>query len=363
LLEGRSAIRPVTRFPVDGLCSNLAAEAPGDEELEQASSSLVAARPDDRASRLLLAAAAEALAARELDPSPRRGVVVGTTKGAFEHLGRAPGSDDLLGAPARALARGARAGGPCFSTSAACTSSAVALGEALGLIEDGICDEVLVGGTEALHAFVYRGFHALRALSPRPAMPFDVERAGLSLGEGAAVLVLESISHARANGRRPIAVVEGFGSSCDGYDQVAPEPGGRGLLDACRRALRTAGVTEEHVGGYQAHGTGTIQNDRMEAAAFAALFSGRDVPVSAIKGSLGHTLGAAAALDVAVCALMLERGTVPPVTNLKTVDPRAYLPATIGVPCPLKGNRLLVASAGFGGINAALVLAAPAAAT
>ena len=115
-------------------------------------------------------------------------------------------------------------------------------------------------------------------------------------------------------------------------------------------------MTVEDVGGYHAHGTGTIQNDRMEASAFAALFSGRDVTVSAIKGSLGHTLGAGGALDVAVCALMLQRGTVPPVTNLKVVDPRAQVPAAIGAPCPLKGTRLLVASAGFGGINAALVL-------
>jgi 3-oxoacyl-(acyl-carrier-protein) synthase len=363
LLEGRSAIRPVTRFPVDGLCSNLAAEAPDDEELERGASSLGAVRPGDRASRLLLAAAAEALAGRELEPSPRRGVVVGTTKGAFEHLGRSLGSDDLLGAPARALARAARASGPCFATSAACASSAVALGEGLALIEEGICDEVIVGGTEALHAFVYRGFHALRALSPRPAMPFDVERAGLSLGEGAAVLVLESLSHARTHERRPIAIVEGFGSSSDGYDQVAPEPGGRGLLAASRRALSAAGVTVEDVGGYHAHGTGTIQNDRMEAAAFTALFAGREVTVSAIKGSLGHTLGAGGALDVAVCALILERRMVPPVTNLKVVDPRAQLPAAIGAPCPLNGTRLLVASAGFGGINAALVLGTPATAT
>jgi 3-oxoacyl-(acyl-carrier-protein) synthase len=359
LLEGRTAIGPVTRFPVDGLCSNLAAEAPPDEELESAASALGAVRPDDRASRLLLAAAAEALAGRELDPSPRRGVVVGTTKGAFEHLGRS-GEDDLLGAPARALARAARASGPCFAISAACASSAVALGEGLGLIEDGICDEVIVGGTEALHAFVYRGFHALRALSPRPARPFDVERAGLSLGEGAAVLVLESLAHARTHGRRPIAVVEGFGTSSDGYDQVAPEPGGRGLLAASRRALSAAGVTVEDVGGYHAHGTGTIQNDRMEAAAFTALFSGREVIVSAIKGSLGHTLGAGAALDVAVCALILQRRTVPPVTNLKVVDPLAHMPAAIEAPCPLRGTRLLVASAGFGGINTALVLGIPA---
>ena len=359
LLEGRSAIGPLTRFPADGLCSNLAAEAPADEELERAASTLCAVRPEDRASRLLLAAAAEALVGRELTPSPRRGVVVGTTKGAFEYLGRSSGSADLLEAPARALALATEARGPTFATSAACTSSAVALGEALGLIEDDICDEVIVGGTEALHAFVYRGFHALRALSSRPAMPFDVERSGLSLGEGAAVLVLESLCHARTNGRRPLAVIEGFGSSSDAYDQVAPEPGGRGLLAASLRALTAAGLTAEDVGGYHAHGTGTVQNDRMEAAAFAALFSGRDVVVSAIKGSLGHTLGAGGALDVAVCALMLDRGTVPPITNLKAIDPLAQMPAVIGKPCRLKGDRLLVGSAGFGGINAALVLGRP----
>jgi 3-oxoacyl-[acyl-carrier-protein] synthase II len=356
LLEGRSAIRPVTRFEVSGLCSDLAAEAPDDQELHAAASSLGAARSDDRASRLLLAAAAEALSGRKLDPSARRGVVVGTTKGAFEHLGRSPASDDLLGAPARALALAGRARGPSFATSAACASSAVAVGEALGLLEDGLCDEVLVGGTEALHSFVYRGFHALRALSPRPAMPFDAERSGLSLGEGAAVLVLESPEHARAHGRRPIAVVEGFGSATDGYDQVAPEPGGRGLIAAIRRAMARAGVTVEEVGGYHAHGTGTIHNDRMEAAAFAALFSDRETTVSAIKGSLGHTLGAAGALDVAACVLMLQRRTVPPVTNLTTLDPMARVPAAIGASRPLKGDRLLVASAGFGGINAAIVL-------
>ena len=363
LLEGQSAIRPVTRFSVQGLCSNLAAEAPDDAELDVAASALGAVRSDDRASRLLLAAAAEALVGRELDPSARRGVVVGTTKGAFEHLGRSPSSDDLLGAPVRALARASRARGPSFATSAACASSAVALGEALGLVEDGLCDEVLVGGTEALHSFVYRGFHALRALSPRPAMPFDAGRSGLSLGEGAAVLVLESPSHARAHGRQPIAVVEGFGSGTDGYDQLAPEPGGRGLIAASRRALARAGVSVEEVGGYHAHGTGTIQNDRMEAAAFATLFSGRDVTVSAIKGSVGHTLGAAGALDVAVCALMLQRRKVPPVTNLRVLDPLAQLPAAIGAACALKGERLLVASAGFGGINAAIVLRTASAAT
>lgn len=358
LLRGDTAIRPVSRFPVDGLCSTLAAEAPADEDLEAASSRLHRGRPEDRASHLLLAAAAEALEGRELAASPRRGVIVGTTKGAFERLGSRTGSDDLLGAPARVLARAAHAGGPTLGISAACASGAAALGEALALIEDGVCDEILVGGTEALHAFVYRGFHALRALSPRPAMPFDGARSGLSLGEGAAVLIIESIAHARRHRRRPIAVLEGFGASSDAHDQVAPEPGGRGLLAACRMALASAGVTANEVDGYHAHGTGTVQNDRMEAMVFAGLFSGRAVTVSAIKGSLGHTLGAAGALDALVCALILRAGTVPPVTNLRTLDPRTPVPAVIGGPKPLTGSRILMASAGFGGINAALVLRA-----
>ncbi|MGZ5959118.1 MAG: beta-ketoacyl synthase N-terminal-like domain-containing protein [Myxococcaceae bacterium] len=360
LLRGDTAIRSVSRFPVDGLCSTLAAEGPADADLEAASSGLHRGRAEDRASRLLLAAAAEALEGRELEASPRRGVIVGTTKGAFELLGRGTESDDLLGAPARALAGAALARGPTLGISAACSSGAAALGEALALIEDGVCDEILVGGTEALHAFVYRGFHALRALSPRPAMPFDAARSGLSLGEGAAVLIIESIAHARRRGRRPIAVLEGFGASSDAHGQVAPEPGGRGLLAASQMALASAGVTADEVDGYHAHGTGTVQNDRMEATVCAGLFSGRAVTVSAIKGSLGHTLGAAGALDALVCALMLRSGTVPPVTNLRTLDPRAPVPAVIGGPKPLTGNRIRVASAGVGGINAALVLRAPA---
>ncbi|HVP62046.1 MAG TPA: beta-ketoacyl synthase N-terminal-like domain-containing protein [Myxococcaceae bacterium] len=360
LLRGETAIRSVSRFPVDGLCSTVAAEAPADADLEAASSRLHRGPSQDRATRLLLAAAAEALEGRELEPSPRRGVIVGTTKGAFERLGRRTGGDDLLGAPARALAAAAHARGPTLGISAACTSGAAALGEGLALIEDAVCDEVVVGGTEALHAFVYRGFHTLRALSPRPAMPFDAARSGLSLGEGAAVLVIETIAHARRHGRRPIGVLEGYGASSDAHDQVAPEPGGRGLLAASRTALGNAGVTANDIDGYHAHGTGTVQNDRMEATVFARLFSGRKVTASAIKGSLGHTLGAAGALDALVCTLMLRAGTVPPVTNLRTLDPQAYVPAAIGGPKPLTGNRILVASAGFGGVNAALVLRAAA---
>jgi 3-oxoacyl-(acyl-carrier-protein) synthase len=363
VLEGRSAIRPLTRFSSDGLCSNLAAEAPPDEALLAAAARLNPNALQDRASRLLLAAAAEALESHPLTPSPRRGVVVGTTKGALELALRAWESgttpeEDTLGAPAHALARACGARGPALTVSAACASSAAALGEALSLIEDGICDEVIVGGVESLHAFIYRGFHALKALSAAPASPFDAHRSGLSLGEGAAVLVLESVSHARAAGRAPIALLEGFGGSTDGHDQTAPDPTGSGLAEACRRALSRAGVDASEVGRYHAHGTATLHNDRMEAAAHALLFGAREVPVCGIKGSIGHTLGAAGALDTAVCALTLQQGLLPPIANLRQPDPNAHVP-TVRASQVGGGDIALVANAGFGGINAALVLRRP----
>jgi 3-oxoacyl-[acyl-carrier-protein] synthase II len=246
-----------------------------------------------------------------------------------------------------------------LTVGAACASSLVAVGEALSLIEDEVCDLVVVGGVEALHPFIYRGFHALKALSAKPAAPFDARRSGLSLGEAGVVLVLESPSRALAAGRAPLAFVEGYGSATDGFDQTAPDPGGVGLVRACHRALTTAGLSAAQVDRYHAHGTGTTQNDRMEAAAHAVLFEGRAVPICAIKGSTGHTLGASGALETAVCALTLEQGWLPPVCNLREVDVALWpgeVPLVREQATRHEGEVALVASAGFGGINAALVL-------
>lgn len=359
LLAGRTAIRPVTRFSTDGLCSHLGAEAPDDEALLAAASVLnpPSAPGRDRATRLLLAAAAEARGEpghlRVLAPE-RVGAVVGTTKGAF-----GLSAVDPLGEPARALALACGARGPVSTVSAACASSAYALGEALELLESGFCDRVWVGGVEALLPFVYQGFHALKALSALPAAPFDVARSGLSLGEGAAVLVLESESLHResaSTGPAPICWLEGFGSSTDSYDQTAPDPRGAGLAVACARALKRSGRAAQEVDLYHAHGTATRHNDRMEAAVHAALFQGRPVPLTGVKGSLGHTLGAAGALDAVVCALSLTRETVPAVVNLVHVDPSAEVPAVLSAPRAWSAQRALVAAAGFGGINGALVL-------
>ncbi|MGQ0505779.1 MAG: beta-ketoacyl synthase N-terminal-like domain-containing protein [Myxococcaceae bacterium] len=351
VLEGRTAIKRVTRFSTEGLCSTLAAEAP---ELEEGTA--------PRATQLLLAAAKEALDGARV-PGAKRGVVVGTTKGELErHLedwkaGR-PTKHDALNAPALALATFCRANGPVRTVGAACASSSAALGQALAWIEEGVCDEVVVGGCEGLHPFVYWGFHSLKALSPLPAAPFDAARSGLSLGEGAGVLVLESADRAKRSGRPVIAWLEGFGTAADGHDQTAPEPNGAGLLAACRQALADAERPAGTIGRYHAHGTATTHNDRMEAAAYATLFEGAPPPLFGAKGSVGHTLGAAGALDTIICALTLAEGVIPPVANLRTNDPALKVYPVQGGPRKDPIRTALLATAGFGGINTALVLAA-----
>jgi 3-oxoacyl-[acyl-carrier-protein] synthase II len=359
LLAGRTAVRVSAKFAGKCLCSELAAEGPSDATLLEAGAPLAPWSSPDRATRLLLAAAAEALAGRALEPSPRRGVVVGTTKGALELTlqawkdGRAAEVDPIA-APAAALAQAVKALGPVRSIGAACASSSAALGEALRLIEDGVCDEVVVGGTEALHPFVYDGFHALKAISPEPAAPFDAHRLGLSLGEGAGVVVLESEEWGRRSRRATLASLAGYGSACDAHDLTAPEPKGIGLEAACRTALAGASIEPGDIGCYHAHGTATLQNDAMEAAMCKRVFSSR-VPVTAIKGSIGHTLGAAGILDAVACIACMSRAVVPPIANLVELDREMEIAVVKEKPIEVRPTWALVATAGFGGINTALV--------
>ena len=311
LRSGKTGVRPVTRFPVHGLCSELAAEAPIDSG-------------PDRALELLKLAAEDALADRPWAPSARRAVLLGSTKGSL-HKVLAEGGSDPFAHLAAWLAERCRARGPVRAIGAACASSTAAVGAALQLIESGRCDQAVVAGVEALHAFVYSGFHALMAMSPRPAAPFDAHRQGLSMGEGAAVLVLESAGFAAMSGRKPLGWIDGFGAATDGHDQTAPHPQGEGLLQACKAALSTAGIEAAKIGRYHAHGTATVQNDQMEAAMCVRLFGPRGVPVCAAKGSTGHTLGAAGVLDLLGCLAALEARELWPITGLQELDPKLQI--------------------------------------
>ncbi len=342
LREGRTGVKKVTRFATAGLCSELAAE-----------SSFVT--QGDRAQGLLAQAIAEAGLGEAGPPLRSRGALLGTTKGMLDRV-LTGGEHDAIAPLAAYVARQVGAAGPARAIGAACASSSAAVGQALQLLEQGGCEEVVVAGVEALHAFVFAGFHALKALSPLPAAPFDGGRQGLSMGEAAVVLRLEPEARAKAMGRPALAFVEGFGTAVDAHDQTAPHPKGEGLFQACHRAVRSAGLTLEQIGRYHAHGTATPHNDRMEAQVVERLFGARPVPLTAIKGSVGHCLGAAGALDVLGCALALSARELWPVVGLKTVDPAFHLSAVLERRSD-DAERALVATAGFGGLNTAVVVA------
>jgi 3-oxoacyl-[acyl-carrier-protein] synthase II len=244
--------------------------------------------------------------------------------------------------------------------SAACASSNVAIGVGLEWLRSGLCDVVLCGGVDALHEFVIAGFASLRAQSPSPCRPFDAERSGLNLGEGAAFLVLELESQARARGQRIRAHLAGAGLSCDANHMTGPDRQGRGAARAMQAALVDADLTAADIDFVSAHGTATLFNDQMEGLALASLFGARlaDVPVNSIKGSIGHTLGAAGALEAVMAVRVLEEQCIPPTAGLERRDEKIRLDVVAGAPRAARVRTVLSTSSGFGGLNAAIVLRA-----
>jgi 3-oxoacyl-[acyl-carrier-protein] synthase II len=253
--------------------------------------------------------------------------------------------------------------GPVVVPSVACASGNVALGAALGLVRSGRCDVVLAGGADALQDFVIQGFGCLKALDPAPCRPFDRRRKGLNLGEAAGFVVVESEEHARARGARIRAFLEGYGIAADAVHMTGPDKEGRGAARAMRAALEDAGRGAEEIGFVSAHGTATVFNDLMEAQALALVFGERvgGIAVNSIKSALGHTLGAAAALEAIACVRTVETGVVPGTAGLEEVDPAIGLDVVVGGGARRVGARVVLSTAsGFGGTNAAVVVSAAA---
>ena len=369
-LEGRSAIGPVTRFGTAAYRCGVAAEIPAwGLPLSAAGDGPGAGA----AAVLALTAVREALGRGRLPAAPERfGIVVGTSMGGNAAFidrvrhGTPPAggqSAASIFSVASALAREVGARGPVLSVSVACASGTVAVGVGADMIRKGECDAVLVGGVDLLSEFVFAGFDSLRALSAAPARPFDRRRDGLTLGEGAAFLLLEGAARAREEGRAPLALVSGYGSAADAHHMTRPSPSGEGLVRAVEAALSDASVAPAGIGFVSAHGTATVFNDRMEAAAFRTLFGERTgrVPTNSIKGAVGHTLGAAGAIEALLCTLVLERGAIPPTAGFEEPDPECALDVVVGAPRPLPGavRHVLSTSSAFAGTNAALVLERP----
>ncbi len=326
----------------------------------------------DRAEALARWAADEALADAGLTrPDTDLALAIGTTKGGiqpFLAMVRAPGAPGPT-PPDRAtyagtglsLARHLGTHGPVEISSVACTSSNVAIGNAVDLLRRGEARRVLAGGVDSLTDFVISGFATLKALDPGPSRPFDRARRGLNLGEGAAFLVLEREDDARARGARIRGAVAGYGVAADAVHMTGPDREGRGAARAIVAALDEARLAPSAIDFISAHGTGTVFNDLMEGKALAlALGAAAPTrPLHSIKSALGHTLGAAGALEAIACVLAIEAGLVPPTAGHAELDPEIHLDVVAGAARALPIRAALSTSSGFGGTNAAIVIVAP----
>ncbi len=252
--------------------------------------------------------------------------------------------------------------GPSALLSPACAAASSAIAWAAQRIRDGDTDVMLVGATDALTEVVFAGFHAMRLLAADACRPFSAGRRGLVLSEGAAILVLESGSHARSRNATVFARLSGWGLNCDAAHPTTP--GSNGVLRAMTAALEDAGLPRESLDQVSAHGTGSVSNDAAEAQAVAALLGNHlpDVPITAIKGTTGHTEGAAGAFGALAAVLSLQHDTLPPLAGYTEPDPSLPpLRLTLSGPEHHKGRSVLVNASGFGGANAALVFEKPSA--
>jgi 3-oxoacyl-[acyl-carrier-protein] synthase II len=383
LRASRCAIGTLSLFDTAGYRTSCAAEVRALSTPAWLPTAL--ARHVSRSDLFALIAAREALLAARLysqdtdDPRPsgaarQMGVVIGATTGGMHGSeeyyrrsltgARRQRHATLLTLPVSSsgdvIANLFGCDGPRLAVSTACSSGGNALGIAADWIRAGRVDAVLCGGTDSLCRMTFSGFNALQALDSVPCRPFDRERAGLSLGEGAAMFVMEDRDRALARGATVLAEFVGYGVSADAHHIAQPRPDGAGALLAMQRALQESGVEPEEIDYVNAHGTATPLNDVLETRALKALLGARAyrVPVSSTKSMVGHCLGAAGAIEALACVLALRGGFVPATANLQHPDPECDLDY---VPRAMRSQSLrtvLSNSYGFGGNNTSIVLRA-----
>ena len=379
LISGRSGIGPITRFDANALRSRIAGEV-RDLDLSRLDAKVI--RRSSRFTHLALVASAEALEQAGLDPSAREraAVVIGTGIGGFEDLERehaaflAQGPERFnpltvpmiipnMAAGMVAIAHGMR--GPCLCPSIACATGAQAIGQAFDLIRAGRVPIAVAGSTEStISPFAVDGYCQLRALSTRnddpsaASRPFSATRDGFVIAEGAGILVLESLDHARARGAEVLAEVAGFASTSDAHHITAPDPQGRGAIRAMRLALEDAHLSADAIELVNAHATSTPLNDVTETRAIREVFGSHSdrLWVHATKSLTGHALGASASLEAVASVLTLVHGVVHPTLNLHDPDPACDLDYVPLVARERRIRTIMSNSFAFGGHNAVLVL-------
>ncbi len=384
LVAGTSGVGPITHFDASGYATRIAAQVKDFDPT--AWMDRKDAKRNDRFVQLSVAAALQAVQAARLDVQAsdpdRVGVIIGSGIGGistFEEqhenlIKKGPDRVSPFFIPMMisnmasgqiSIHTGAK--GPNFTTVSACTSSANAIGEALRTLQHDDADIVITGGTEAtITPMAIAGFSSMKAMSTRndeptrASRPFDAERDGFVMGEGAVMLVLEKADVAAKRGAPILCEVAGYGASGDAYHITSPVPDGDGAVRAMRQALRDAGMKPEDVTYINAHGTSTPYTDRTESVAVKRLFGdhAQNVMLASTKSMTGHLLGAAGAIEAAICALVITRGVVPPTINYENPDPECDLDCVPNQARTVPVTGAISNSMGFGGHNGTLAFRA-----
>jgi 3-oxoacyl-[acyl-carrier-protein] synthase II len=374
LKEGRCGIRPITIFDTSAYRSHNGGEVEGLSP--ESHFTMKELRRLSRCDQFGIVAAREAMRDAGIEKAEidreRFGIILGADSGGifsveqyfraiYTHASKRPSPSLLLSFSLAAttdhIAQEFDLRGPRTTTATVCSSSSAAIAFSYDAIVSGAAELMISGGSDSLCEVTYAGFNSLRAIDPAGCRPFDKNREGLSLGEGAGILILEELEHARARGARIDGEVLGYGICAEAYHLTAPEPSGEGIARAIRLALADAGISPDAVDYINAHGTATPVNDLMESRGIKRAFGTRayEVPISSIKSMVGHCLGSAGGIEAIATLLSLQEGVIPPTMNYSTPDPECDLDYT-----PNKARKKDISTAisnsfAFGGNNVCLV--------
>ncbi len=382
VLAGKCGVQPITAFDASAFTTRIAAEVK-DFDPVPAFPSAKDARRADRFAQFAVFAAEEALRDSGLDLNTvdldQVGTFIGSGIGGLHtieeqhkvYLAKGPSRLSPFMIPMLILNMGSglfsmfrNLRGPNVATCSACATATHALGEAWRTVKMGDANVMFAGGCEAaIVPLGLGGFCAMRALSTRnddpqrASRPFDRDRDGFVMGEGGGVIVLEELQHAKARGARIYAELAGYGNTADAHHLTTPAPAGEGAARCMRMALRSAGMNPEDISYINAHGTSTPQGDIAETQAIKTVFGGhaRKLAVSSTKGATGHMLGAAGAVEMALCVKAIECDVVPPTINLENPDPECDLDYVPGAAREMRVDAIVNNSFGFGGHNATVI--------
>jgi len=349
IIKGERGVSPICRFPVETYESRIAATI-NDLSVAQG--------------RSIICSLIERLLAGLGDIPHDTELFTATTKLGIDNLehmrhGRTVDVGDILpSSMAKMVSQKLGINRTAVNVSASCASSTIAIAQASAMIASNRADAILVCCADVVTEFTFSGFSSLKIVSPAPCRPFDKDRNGLNLGDGAAALLLMNGKRVRKENRPSIAVIKGWGIASDAYHVTSPAPDGSGLIAAIDRALKRANLKTEQISAISAHGTGTVHNDLMELKAFRKVFGKRVLPVYSAKGGTGHTVGAAGGIEVALATQALKERIAPPTAGFE--NPEEGAEGWVSpIPAIFEGNYILTSNSGFGGINAAIILERP----